>query len=232
MSTDLKHNHVDFELYNQQLDCPTIQDDCVAANVSGTSAAWTLDKYKFVHMLEETWRMRPGRDWYVFIEADTYVFWPSLVRWLRTVVDPREKLYMGAPSWVRNIAFAHGGSGYVVSGALLESLIHNHANVAAKYDDVARGECCGDFVLALALREEEGVGVLRAEPMFSGESTTTVPFGVGRWCQPLFTMHHMDAAQISRMWEFEQRGTSYVSEGAEATARASFPFPRSRNTLG
>lgn len=36
-------------------------------------AAWTLDKYKNIHILEKTWELKPNMDWYVFIDADTYV---------------------------------------------------------------------------------------------------------------------------------------------------------------
>ena len=33
-------------------------------------APWTLDKYKFLHVLEKTWAMKPDMDWYVIIDAD------------------------------------------------------------------------------------------------------------------------------------------------------------------
>lgn len=79
------------------------------------SAAWGLDKYKFLHMIQQAWDCQPDKDWYVFIEADTYLSISNLLRFLDTQ-DPREKLYFGngIRMWEHEtpLNFAHGG--YVI----------------------------------------------------------------------------------------------------------------------
>ncbi|KAK9426182.1 hypothetical protein SUNI508_12543 [Seiridium unicorne] len=198
------HNN-DFDLYRDQKECPVSQKSCVDAR-DGGSKAWNLDKYKFLPMMEQTWRLRPGRDWYVFAEADTYVFWSNMVHWLRTEsqLNPKERIYLGSRSFIGGTPFAHGGSGYVLSGTLLRHLIEHHPGVVKQYNIKGANECCGDLMLAQALEEYENIKIRQAWPMFNGEKPSTLPFGPGHWCEPILTMHHMNAEEISSVWQFEQ----------------------------
>ncbi|KAK6074375.1 hypothetical protein SCUP234_04360 [Seiridium cupressi] len=198
------HNN-DFDLYRDQKECPVSQKSCVDAR-DGGSKAWNLDKYKFLPMMEQTWRLRPGRDWYVFAEADTYVFWSNMVHWLRTEsqLNPKERIYLGSRSFIGGTPFAHGGSGYVLSGTLLRHLIEHHPGVVKQYNIKGANECCGDLMLAQALEEYENINIRQAWPMFNGEKPSTLPFGPGHWCEPILTMHHMNAEEISSVWQFEQ----------------------------
>lgn len=79
-------------------------------------AAWQLDKYKFFHVLEKTWALKPGMDWYVMIDMDSYLNWPTLLLWLDTL-NPAEKSYFGSQVWMDDNWFAHGGSGILLSRA-------------------------------------------------------------------------------------------------------------------
>ncbi|KAI0134219.1 hypothetical protein BJ170DRAFT_190808 [Xylariales sp. AK1849] len=198
------HNN-DFDLYRDQKECPVSQKSCVDAREEGHKA-WNLDKYKFLPMMEQTWRMRPGRDWYIFAEADTYVFWANMIHWLRNQSDlnPKERIYLGSRSFIGGTPFAHGGSGYVLSGTLLRHLIDHHPGVVKQYNKKGAHECCGDLMLAQALDEYENVKIRQAWPMFNGEKPSTLPFGPGHWCEPILTMHHMNAEEISSVWQFEQ----------------------------
>ncbi|KAK8114968.1 hypothetical protein PG999_007037 [Apiospora kogelbergensis] len=200
-----KAHNEDFDLYRDQKECPVSQKSCVDAKTD-SHKAWNLDKYKFIPMMEKTWRMRPGRDWYVFAEADTYIFWANMVHWLRTQshFSSKEKLYLGSRSFIGGTPFAHGGSGYVMSGALLRHLIEYHPGMVKQYNAKGAHECCGDLMLAQALEEYENVKIRQAWPMFNGEKPSTLPFGPGHWCEPILTMHHMNAEEISSVWQFEQ----------------------------
>lgn len=164
-------------------------------------------------MLEKTWAMRPGKDWYFFVEADTYVFWANTVHWLRyqSGLDPREKLYLGSRSFIGGTPFAHGGSGFVLSGALLRHLIEDHPGIIAHYNVQAASECCGDLMLARALEQYEQVKLSQAWPMFNGEKPSTLPYGHGHWCEPILTMHHVSSEEISTVWQFEETRKSNVS---------------------
>lgn len=199
----------EFRLYDAQQACPVSQKDCT----SGMRGAWDLDKYKFLNMVERTWSMRPDMEWYVFAEADTYVVWSNLVHWLRERADPVESPYVGSVALINGFPFAHGGSGYVVSGAFMKKMVELIPELAAKYDEKATTECCGDLLISMAL-DEVGAKVKQAHPMFNGEKPNTLPYGPGHWCEPILTMHHMNPEEVSAVWQYEQTRTKSVSLSA------------------
>lgn len=195
----------DFDLYYSQQECDVSQKLCIDTG-NERQNAWNLDKYKFLPMIEQTWKMRPGRDWYIFAEADTYIFWANMMHWLKkqSGLNPREKIYLGSRSFVAGRPFAHGGSGYILSGAVLKHLVEKHTNLTSQYTEQGTQECCGDLLVALALHDHEGIKIRQTWPMINGEKPITLPFGRGHWCEPILTMHHMDSEEISLVWQFEQ----------------------------
>ena len=65
---------------------------------AGKNAAWGLDKYKFLPMIKHAWDQQPHKHWYVFIEADTYLSVPNLLRFLETQdLDPEAVLWQLGP---------------------------------------------------------------------------------------------------------------------------------------
>jgi hypothetical protein len=72
-------NNPDFEFYKKQKELwENNQNMNILQGVRNPKnkeelAAWTLDKYKFIHVVEKTWAMKPDMDWYLFIDADTYL---------------------------------------------------------------------------------------------------------------------------------------------------------------
>ncbi|KAF4125786.1 hypothetical protein GMORB2_1032 [Geosmithia morbida] len=194
----IRQTQPEFDLYEAEQRCPVSQKDCTADMIGG----WDLDKYKFLNMAVRTWEMRPGMKWYVFAESDTYIFWPGMVSWLRNHA-PGGESYIGSVALLNDMPFAHGGSGYVLSGDLMRRMVNDLPDLAARYDERATQECCGDFLMSVAVREA-GTKVLQAHPMFNGEKPNTLPFGPSQWCQPLLSMHHVDAEEISMLWQYEE----------------------------
>lgn len=169
---------------------------------------WDLDKYKFLNMMLRTWEMRPDKKWYVFVEADTYIVWSNLIEWLNTRMDANDDIYVGGIAFLRNLPFAHGGTGYAISGVLLHRLVGHLQEIPKdKLNDMAKNTCCGDALLADVIDRYLEVSVQHAKPMFNGEKPNTLPFGPRDWCQPLFTMHHMNSEEISGLWQYEQTRT-------------------------
>ncbi|GAB1318272.1 N-acetylgalactosaminide beta-1,3-galactosyltransferase [Madurella fahalii] len=195
----------DFDLYRRQKWCLVDQENC---NKLGNPAkeGWNLDKYKNVHIAEKSYAMRPGYDWYLFVDADTYVLWPNLMQWLKQL-DPTKKLYLGSVTLIHNFSFGHGGSGYIVSKAAMEDFVGKHPGVANEYDVRAKDECCGDYIFALALKAKTEVGVQQMWPTINGEKPATLPFGPSHWCHPIVTMHHMNSEEINTFWHFERKRT-------------------------
>lgn len=232
VSASVADNNTDFNFYRKQQqlwrsdrnisilqgvrnpDCP---DDL---------AAWTLDKYKNIHILEKTWAMKPDMDWYIFIDADTYIFWSNLLMWLNTL-DPMKKSYFGSEVSISGVRFAHGGSGYVLSRAVMHELVAIHNGTAARWDPEIHDECCGDLMLGRAL-EEYGTVLQDVWPLMSGETLSTMPFGPGTpeyWCHPALSMHHLTPSDMKALTAFEGRRlnksvgggrTSFLLRGAKA----------------
>ncbi|KAK3689206.1 glycosyltransferase family 31 protein [Podospora appendiculata] len=212
---EVKDGNSDFDLYRRQQACLVDQENC---NKLGNPASegWNLDKYKNVHIAEKTYAMRPGYDWYVFIDADTYVLWPNLVQWLGKL-KANKKHYLGSITLINNFSFGHGGSGYVVSKAAMKDFAGKNPGIANKYDERAKHECCGDYVFAMALKETSSVAVQQVWPTINGEKPATLPFGPSHWCHPIVTMHHMNSEEISTFWEFERRRTAKAAKAGDST---------------
>ncbi|TEA22600.1 hypothetical protein C8034_v002939 [Colletotrichum sidae] len=193
----------DFDLYRRQKACQADQQSCNKLAVS-KDEGWNLDKYKNVHIAEKTYHMRPNYDWYVYIDADTYVLWPTLVQWLKKL-NPKNKHYLGSVTMVRNFIFGHGGSGYIVSQAAMHDMIAGKEKVGNQWDVRASKECCGDYIFALAMKDNADVNVHNVWPTINGEKPFTLPYGPTHWCHPIVTMHHMNAEEISTFWEYEHK---------------------------
>jgi hypothetical protein len=157
MLPEARDGNPDFDLYRRQKWCAVDQDSC---NKLGDPAneGWALDKYKNIHIAEKAYAMRPGYDWYLFVDADSYVLWSNMVQWLKTL-DPAKKLYLGSVTLINDFRFAHGGSGYILSRAAMEEFAGKHPGVGNEYDVRAKDECCGDYLFSVALKNKTNIGV-------------------------------------------------------------------------
>ncbi|KAK3290804.1 uncharacterized protein B0H64DRAFT_410683 [Chaetomium fimeti] len=179
---------------------------------------WRLDKYKFLAGAERAWQMRPGRDFYVFYETDTYISWDNMFR-LLSMLDPQAPLYMGSPSPGRHDEkknadtwFANGGPGYVLSRGAMERLLRRQTSpktgqftdppISLKFLDVVRSDPCGDSVLGWALWSA-GVPLSGFFPLFNTYPAHSLPYTERLWCQPFVTMHKLKPADLVRLWRWE-----------------------------
>lgn len=156
----VKQTNQDFELYHRQKQCPIDQEQCNKHH-DVASQGWNLDKYKNIHMAEKTYQMRPDYDWYLFVDADTYVAYPTLMEWLK-VLDPSKEHYIGSVAYLGSLPFGHGGSGYLLSRATMHAMFHGKTGVANKFDEPVQHTCCGDAMFSQALKDETGVEVVNA----------------------------------------------------------------------
>ncbi|KAK4227281.1 beta-1,3-N-acetylglucosaminyltransferase radical fringe [Podospora fimiseda] len=176
---------------------------------------WSLDKYKFLAEVERSWQMRPGRDFYVFYESDTYISWDNMFRFLSTL-DPNVPLYMGSPSPGRHDGrtttwFANGGPGLVLSRGAMEKLLKRQSSSYGQYTDppfalkwqqLIRDDPCGDSVLGWALWEA-GVPLSGMFPMFNTYAAHNIPYTDRMWCQPFITMHKLRIEDMTGLWRWE-----------------------------
>ena len=199
VAEEIKTNNDDFNLYRTLQTYHDLRED--PRPLKSGPNGWNLDKYKFLHMLLKTYRYRPDAPWYVFIEADTALIWDNLRTFLDKL-DPKTPYYIGSPTYL-DIEFAHGGTGYIISREAMEVAVGKHPDIATKYDKSVHGICCGDAMIGRVLLDEK-IKLSRAWPMMNGEKPSTLPFGTNQWCQPVMTMHHLTAQEVSQVWNFEQ----------------------------
>ncbi|KAF7535573.1 hypothetical protein G7Z17_g13183 [Cylindrodendrum hubeiense] len=182
---------------------------------------WRIDKYKFLPMIERAWRTKPNKDFYFFLETDTYVFWDNVFRFLHTF-DPETPLYMGSPSPGRHDVkkdiktwFANGGPGFVLSRGAIKALLSRkvtsfgqyvEAPITEKWLPLLKEDCCGDSVVGWALWNAS-ISLQGYWPMFNPHPLHGIPFSDRYWCQPVLTLHKtlpQDMVDIWK-WEFGQR---------------------------
>lgn len=207
---DYKDNHEDFELYRK---LKKYQKDGRDTGKLKGDKGWNLDKWKFMPMMHETYRMSPPEiDWFVIIEADTSLSWTNLLQWLGKL-NPNKLLYMGAQNSVNDVEFAHGGSGFVVSRAAMKKmedyrLKEGYEAYDERWEATTASSCCGDEVIARALKEA-GVPLTPAWPRIQGETVNTLDWTKRHWCAPAVTWHHVSGSQIDAMWKYQ---TNWVQD--------------------
>jgi hypothetical protein len=199
----------DFALYNRVKE---IADDNLyleSGSMEGDfylPGGWRLDKYKFVPMFQHVAKYMPGKKWYIYMEDDNYYFWTMLYAWLATL-DHTKPLMVGSPAFRLGEDFAHGGSGFAITGRALEVSFGADPNLADKFEEYAQEQCCGDQVLSHVLREK---GVERFKDLDGGSwaalqslPTWRIGFGEWNWCSPIMNVHKVHQKDISRLWVFE-----------------------------
>lgn len=207
ISEEAKATNHDFGIYRLLRQYRDDQAEVAELKKDHGKEAWDLDKYKFVHTVEGAFQQSPNSSWYFFIDADTYIVWSSLLPWLQRT-DPSEKLYIGSAAYMGDIAFGHGGSGYVLSQAAMQHYIENTGKASTLFG-TSSGECCGDVVIAKLLRKVD-IKLTNVWPMFNGENVRTIPYGsnpygyADHWCEPVITMHHVTPREINNFWKFEK----------------------------
>jgi hypothetical protein len=167
----------------------------------GEYAAWTMDKYKVLHLIERSWEMMPERDWYFHMEADTYLAYSTLIEWVKRL-DPSKEMFIGSIAVIGDTSFPHGGSGVLVSREGMRNLVVRHNGTAAAWDPNMHKHCCGDLVIGKVIKNI-GLDISNGWPTINGESTTTIPFNRDHWCQPVATMHHVTAEEIGLLVKLE-----------------------------
>lgn len=159
---------------------------------------WKTDKFKFLAGISRAWRVAPGKDWFVFYEDDTYVFWDTVFHLLKNL-DPEQPLYFGSPSPGRDKTwFANGGPGFVLSRGAMQRLVDGDWNHTSEewlksrlteiyWNDILE-DCCGDSVLGYVLYER-GIPLKGLWPLFNPHSLRDIPFSDSHWCQPVLSIH-------------------------------------------
>lgn len=211
---EIKRNNEDFEYYSrlQEHGLESFTEAELAAwpgtedGKGGNKAnpGWKLDKWKFLPMMAKALEMRPNAKWFVFIEPDTYVLWPSLARWL-SIIDASKPYYIGRRLTLGKLMFVYGGNGIVVSAPAMRKITRLRAENLKKYDKTTAKKWAGDAVLGV-LMKDAGIKVTDKPAVLSGDAPSAMDYarreGNSLVCShsPL-SFHHITPAEIRATWE-------------------------------
>lgn len=221
MDSGVKQRVPDFDIYNRltkggrkALEQGDFADEANSAIGKPNNPGWKLDKWKFLPMAQEAYRYKPDAKWFVFMEADTYISWPTLLAWLAKF-NHREPFYLGTETQIADQIFAHGGSGFMISNPALKSASEHYTKNQAELDDFTDGHWAGDCVLGKVL-QDVGVPLHFSWPALQNshigeldefnDSLYRQP-----WCYIAVALHHLTAREIKDLWEYEQKRWHDVS---------------------
>lgn len=215
MDEGIKQSIPDFNIYNRirsmgraGLNSADFADVANSALGKPDNPGWKLDKWKFLPMVQETYARKPDAKWYVFMEADTYFSWGTLLAWLAQL-NHNDPLYIGTETQIADVIFAHGGSGFIVSNPALKRVVNDYAARPAEIHAYTANHWAGDCVLGKILLDN-GVPLTFSWPMLQNshpgelDEFATV-FYRKPWCFPAVAFHHLTPSDVQSLWEFEQK---------------------------
>ncbi|KAJ9473839.1 hypothetical protein PHBOTO_003915 [Pseudozyma hubeiensis] len=181
-------------------------------DMSQKDGGWKLDKYKFLPAVAEAYRRWPGKKWYVMVEADTFLFWNQLVKWLGEL-DEKKQLMMGHPSFCdydeQSTMFTHGGSGIVLSGATVEASFGQDADFEHTHDDLIQKSAFGDALLSKSIYDSPLINFTELSPeggeRFNSDPPRVLKFTRGNWCSPIMSFHHITPSDAAHLYDFQRR---------------------------
>lgn len=224
ISPDVLETHPDFELHRRL--SRSGRSTLEASELSGVDSelvmmagkienpGWKLDKWKFLPMIKRTFDEYPDMKWFVFVEADSYIFWRSTLQYL-SQLDHTKHHYSGSGTYIGDSLFVHGGSGFFVSQAAMRTVVKYYTAHQKEIEDVTARHRTADCVLGNVVRDA-GVKFTNSYPVFQGHYPGTVPYAepTGRsseddpmrlWCYPSVSYHHVTPKVVEELWNFEQQ---------------------------
>jgi hypothetical protein len=185
-----------------------------AGTAKPNNPGWRLDKWKYIPMLNETLQAYPRKNWYIFMEADTYIVWSTLLAWLNSL-SPEDPHYIGAQMQIEDVVFAYGGSGIVMSRKSIEMAVQNFNEAQRHWEWETQGHWAGDYMLG-RLMKDTGSRLTWAWPIFQGLVPGAIHYSQEDyykrlWCYPTVSYHHMSPEEIEDLWNWEQDWRNEVS---------------------
>lgn len=221
VNASIKNAHPDFELWRRlqkhgraglkahELSGPVSKPQKDAMG-KPSNPGWKLDKWKFLPMVNRTLHEHPDKKWYVFVETDTYVMWQTLLNHLGAL-DARKPYYIGGQIWIKDIQFAHGGTGFAVSQPAMRKVVDMFEKEQTQWERFTDEHWAGDCVLGKAFKMS-GTNLTEAWPIWQGDDVGKMTWarkdGTGKgyrlWCMPSVSYHHLAPSVVEDLWRFEQ----------------------------
>ncbi|KAF5846624.1 hypothetical protein GGP41_004634 [Bipolaris sorokiniana] len=93
--------------------------------------AWKLDRFKFLPMVNKTFKYRPGAKWFVFIRTWYATIWFHILPHSTPLVHSK----LASACSLATCLFAHGGSGFVLSNTAMRRVVQQRDTHLTFYDN-------------------------------------------------------------------------------------------------
>lgn len=203
VSAEMKKSAPEFNFYRDLHENQDRLTEFMRQNATAQRKVWHLDKWKFLPAVEKALQAKPDAKWFMFMEADTFLVWSNLLKWLAKL-DWRRPYFLGQPVTMEGQLFAYGGAGWLLSRPAIQQMADHMASRNSEYEYFTNGTSFGDLILGCVL-EQAGVGLTGAWPLIQRETPSTMEYTRDVWCHPAVTFHHIDALEIKSIWDLEQR---------------------------
>lgn len=211
----------DFDFYHRivkygrkGLEQHDFSDEANSAIGKPNNPGWKLDKWKFLPMAQEALQYKPDAKWFIFVEADTYISWPTVLTWLAGF-DHTKPQYLGTETQIADVIFAHGGSGFMLSNPALQRASDEYTTREVELNNFTDEHWAGDCVLGKVL-SHTGVNLHFTWPILQNSNIGeldefTTDLYRKPWCFIAVGLHHLSPTDIENLWKFEQKRWRDVS---------------------
>ncbi|KAF2774287.1 hypothetical protein EJ03DRAFT_263538 [Teratosphaeria nubilosa] len=174
--------------------------------VKATHPGFKLDKWKWLSMVNATYHEFPDKNWYIFMEMDTFIIFPTLLTWLNTL-SPQDPHYIGSQMQIKETVFGLGGAGFVMSRETMQRVAIQYHDEQKKWESEINQHWTGDAILG-RVSTEMGCPLTWSWPVFQGLNPAGVDYAQEEyskrlWCFPTVSYHHMTPEEIEDFWHFE-----------------------------
>ena len=171
-----------------------------------SSTGWRSDADKNLPGIKKLFETFPNAKWYIMIDDDTYLFRHNLLANLANY-DHQKRFYFGSATkfmgcdgvtkFGQGPAFAHGGSGIIISHGAMQAMLGIMDRCIDKYITC----WAGDVRLSLCLRDA-GI-LLKPSSGFLGDPPLKSLHQ--RPCMRPMTFHHLLLRHTQQIWDIERR---------------------------
>jgi hypothetical protein len=206
--TEETKSHEQLSMYRSILELKQANGGFISPSRYKLDGGWSLDKFKNLPMLLHAYNKNPNLDWYIFMDADSYIMFDNLMAYLRTL-NPNRPFYLGSVAMYNNKAFNHGGSGVIISRKAMEETFGKHPEWVTEAEETTIESCCGDYMVAYVMQQAniyppDSTRYPHVGNQVQGEPYQKVTFSHKSWCERISTFHHLDPSDIELLWEYER----------------------------
>ncbi|KAK9489812.1 hypothetical protein V1508DRAFT_25031 [Lipomyces doorenjongii] len=185
-----------FETYRQQ-QAQLAEHANVELTEAGITDGWQLDKYKNIPMVAHGYRAYPTAKWYIFMDADTYILWPNMMRWSSSI-NHEDMLYMGLVTYLggKRFRLCTVDPAWLCLVRLLGRLLAR--NLAWQMNMKSTRKVIVAVIISCLM-------LFVIEVPFPCCPGRTTGFKNENWCKDVVTFHHLTAHDIEKLYEFERK---------------------------